>query len=213
MRMALKPQNTLANVTKLGRTNSVFLRLMRCRKRTRCLPLGTTVTAKVNTTYGIWAGPTNFSSLPPAIYDAAVKFCRHQVARTLLSALLAAACIGCGSGSDAAKKQLARLNEEVIRLQNDNDRLADRVAALELGAETERARVEPAPLGPDVVERPPLKVIRVDPASPSRSTEPSPESGSTPSEAGSGEEGSPAGARPVIRMRGKTGRVERAGPS
>lgn len=69
---------------------------------------------------------------------------------------------GCASENDALEKRLSKMHEEVTRLQNDTDRMAERVDAMEMrqnGAPRadERARAEPA-----AVTRPKLKVVRVE---------------------------------------------------
>jgi hypothetical protein len=104
-----------------------------------------------------------------------------------------------------------------MRLQNDNDRLGERLTSLEL-ARTAMAAA-PAPPAADeapVLERPPLKVIRMGPGQPAG--ERASDGADPESKDGAGTEEKPIPgaeprrepARPVLRMRGKRGGVRQA---
>jgi hypothetical protein len=84
---------------------------------------------------------------------------------------------GCGgSGRDAMEKRLSSLQDEVTHLQNANDRLAERLQAIEiqgLRAHSERAKAEVEPEDTRVV-RPQLRVVKVGPGGEQRAEEPAP---------------------------------------
>lgn len=117
-----------------------------------------------------------------------------------LSVLAGLAALGCGSGKDALEKRVASLQEELVAVQNSNDRLAERLAALEIrqaqSPAPARARAAApaasdeaeAPEGQDVIERPPLKVVRLAPGSQAQGA------GTDPAE-----ESEDSAPRPVIR--------------
>lgn len=95
------------------------------------------------------------------------------------------------------EKRVANLQEELTRVQNTNDRLAERVQALEIvGMRSARAAPEAAPTAePEEarVARPTLKVVKLAPGAASPAGEPEAE---TPAPA---EEKGP---RPVIKDHG-----------
>lgn len=108
--------------------------------------------------------------------------------------------LGCSSQSAETKRQLETLNERMLILQNDRDRLVERVDALEaqLGRpsdDTEQADAEAGPPG-----RPPLKVVRLEPTPDSdaeaRSPAPAKEPGRDQSEPASGAGSQAAGVGP-----------------
>jgi hypothetical protein len=89
-------------------------------------------------------------------------------------ALLVAAwvCAACGGESDAQKKRIRELEEELTRLQNSHDRIDERVTSLEVTrsapdesaspqAESEQAAPQPQVAN---LERPPLKVFKLGPS-------------------------------------------------
>lgn len=107
--------------------------------------------------------------------------------------------VGCGGGKDMMEKRLSSLQEEVTRLQNTNDRLAERLQALEIQgfAAHAAAKSEEKALGPEDtrVVRPPLKVVKVEPGdSPIREEGAAPEAEAAPEDGGE--------ARPVLRDHG-----------
>jgi hypothetical protein len=73
--------------------------------------------------------------------------------------------LGCASQSDDAKRQLESLNERILILQNDRDRLVERVDALE-------QHHDPALPAPVAVTptRPTLKIVRLEPQTPDQET-------------------------------------------
>jgi hypothetical protein len=88
---------------------------------------------------------------------------------SLALALLGASCT---AKNPAYDKQLARLNESVTILQHERDRLEERIAVLE----TERDTTEARPKAPGTLERPPLKVVQLEPPSDTATTEPAAQS-------------------------------------
>jgi hypothetical protein len=114
----------------------------------------------------------------------------------LLGALgLAALASGCGTNDDV-KKRLAALQDQLSVLQNSNDRLVERMAALELASAPRKAS---APGGAEagLLERPELRVVKVDPAAASSAdSAPVEDAAPAPSEAG---DDAP---RPLIRGSG-----------
>lgn len=71
--------------------------------------------------------------------------------------------LGCSSQSLETKRQLETLNERMLILQNDRDRLVERVDALE--AQVVKPKREPDELADSVSpERPPLRVVHLEPA-------------------------------------------------
>jgi hypothetical protein len=101
----------------------------------------------------------------------------------------------CASDRDAIDRRLAGLSDDISRLQATNDRLMQRVDALELERSTrrERAGATPAP----ALEHAPLKVVKLEPASGA------PAQSNTPPELAAAERPDAPGERPVIRLRGK----------
>jgi hypothetical protein len=73
---------------------------------------------------------------------------------------------GCATSSDAIEKKLSSLREEIQKLQNENDRVGERLEAIELRQAREEAKgteVKTAKEDSGVVSRPPLKVLRLSP--------------------------------------------------
>lgn len=109
---------------------------------------------------------------------------------------LAAASSGCGSGLAGVDKRLGAMQDEITKLQSQNDRLVERIDAVEVRqAQSERAGT-PAKVAPNVNERPSLKVVRVVPDD--NSGMPSSQVG-TPAPGDAADDPSP---RPVIKLRG-----------
>lgn len=116
-------------------------------------------------------------------------------ARVLGGAWLLAALVGCGSGLSGVDKRLSALQEEITKLQNQNDHLIERVDAVEARqANSERAK--PAQATPGTSERPSLKVVKVVPED--TTGMPSPQVG-TPAPGEAADDPSP---RPLIKLRG-----------
>ena len=85
------------------------------------------------------------------------------VAAVLVSVVGAA---GCSGERDALNKRVLALQEEVTLLQNSQDRLEERLAAIELRqSQMAEGPAQTAPSAPRTMERPRLKVIRVEPDS------------------------------------------------
>lgn len=96
---------------------------------------------------------------------------------------LLALVVGCSGTSAETKRQLDSLNERLLILQNDRDRLVERVDALE----SQVSHDGRSPEGSDeqvsngAGGRPALKVVRLEPAPPSAADQPpSPEAAPEP---------------------------------
>lgn len=102
---------------------------------------------------------------------------------------------GCASESDAVEKRLSQLREEIRKLQNDTDRVSERLEAVEL----RQARAEAAQNAPravassETVSRPRLKVLHLSPGE----GDATPASGAAP--AGGEEQGPPM----ILKGQGK----------
>lgn len=75
---------------------------------------------------------------------------------TLALSLLVPACTAKNAGYE---RQLARLNENVLILQHERDRLEERIAVLE----SERVAPRQSEPAEGTLERPPLKVVQLEP--------------------------------------------------
>lgn len=77
--------------------------------------------------------------------------------------VLSVALAGCASEGEALEKRLAKLQEEVTRVQAETDRMAERLDAMELRQATQQ-RAEERVASAEVANtsRPKLKVVRVD---------------------------------------------------
>jgi hypothetical protein len=103
---------------------------------------------------------------------------------------------GCGSGRDAMEKRLVSLQDEVTHLQNSNDRLAERLQAIEIQGINARKQPEKAGVEPEDtrVVRPELRVVKVAPGGGGG------EEAAAPEPEAAAEDGTP---RPVLRDYGK----------
>ena len=109
---------------------------------------------------------------------------------------LAATLGGCSSGLEGVDKRLAAMQEEITKLQSQNDQLVERVDAVEVRQANAAPTKQAAPAAPGVTERPSLKVVKVVPDD--SSGMPSPQIGNqAPGDAA--DDPSP---RPVIKLRG-----------
>jgi hypothetical protein len=117
--------------------------------------------------------------------------------KSLVLGCLAAPLLGgCGSGLEGVDKRLAAMQDEITKVQSQNDRLVERLDAVEARqAKVESAKPAPPAVG-TATERPSLKVVKVVPED--TSGMPSPQVGTqAPGEAA--DDPSP---RPVIKLRG-----------
>jgi hypothetical protein len=75
--------------------------------------------------------------------------------------------IGCGGGNkETLEKKVKGLQDEVTRLQNSQDRVAERLQAIEIQAMREKpsaSATAPAKDEPATVSRPPLKIVKLAP--------------------------------------------------
>jgi hypothetical protein len=89
--------------------------------------------------------------------------CIFSPSRALLGLALVLPVFGCASEGEALEKRLAKLQEEVTRVQSQTDRMAERLDAVELRQATApRADERVAKAEPTTVARPKLKVVRVE---------------------------------------------------
>jgi outer membrane murein-binding lipoprotein Lpp len=104
-----------------------------------------------------------------------------------------ASLFGCSS-NDALKKQVASLETQLTAVRADQDRLEERLAAMELTSSVQPKAPTTTPQ--DRVDHPRLKVIHLSPEDETSSvSEPSDESSSNPTK-------TPASRRPIIRGTG-----------
>jgi hypothetical protein len=123
----------------------------------------------------------------------------------LAGCLLAALLVGCSSGLEGVDKRLSAMQDEITKLQNQNDHLVERVDAMEVQqAKAERAS-KPASSAPNTSERPSLKVVKVLPEDDSGM--PAPQIG-TPPPGDAADDPSP---RPLIKLRGGGGKGSEKG--
>jgi hypothetical protein len=121
----------------------------------------------------------------------------------LVLGLLSACVLGCSSDKNGLEKRVSTVQEELVALQNANDRLSERLMAIEMQRMQSPAAAQAESAAPvtSVIERPPLKVVRMGPgASPAEPTE---------GTEGARESADDTGPRPVIRDIG-SGRRSRA---
>jgi hypothetical protein len=102
----------------------------------------------------------------------------------------------CASDRNAIDKRLADLSDDIGRLQATNDRLLQRVDALEVERSTRRERPAATP-AVSMAEHAPLKVVKLEPVSANAAQPPS-----SP-DVSPAERPDAPGERPVIRLRGK----------
>lgn len=116
----------------------------------------------------------------------------------LVLCLLVGGLLGCSSGLEGVEKRLSSMQDEIVRLQNQNDRLVERVDAMEVrDAKAARAdKPAAAAKATPASERPSLKVVKVLPED--TSGMPSPQIG-TQAPGDAADDPTP---RPVIKLRG-----------
>jgi hypothetical protein len=117
--------------------------------------------------------------------------------------LALASLTGCSSGLEGVDKRLAAMQDEIAKMQNQNDHLVERIDAVEVRQAKAETAAKPAALASSTSERPSLKVVKVVPED--NSGMPSPQVGSPPP----GEAADDPSPRPVIKLRGGTGKPEK----
>jgi len=126
--------------------------------------------------------------------------CRRGAVAAAIVALF-----GCSSGLEGVDKRLAAMQDEIAKLQNQNDHLVERVDAMEVKQAKADASGKTAPKaatasGGSTTERPSLKVVKVVPED--NSGMPSPQVG-TQAPGDAADDPSP---RPLIKLRGGSGK-------
>lgn len=108
---------------------------------------------------------------------------------------------GCSSGLEGVDKRLSAMQEEISKVQSQNDRLVERVDAMEArqAKTSDAARSSSATHGAS--ERPSLKVVKVVPEDTSGVVAPPL---GTPAPGESADDPAP---RPLIKLRGGTGKA------
>jgi hypothetical protein len=115
---------------------------------------------------------------------------------------------GCSSGLEGVEKRLSTMHDEITRLQNQNDRLVERVDAMEVREQKAARTSKPAAAQQaSAGERPSLKVVKVVPED--TSGMPTPQVG-TQAPGDAADDPTP---RPVIKVRGNTKADAREGKS
>lgn len=87
---------------------------------------------------------------------------RGTTAALVFAVLALPAVTACG-GSDGLKKQVASLETQLTSVRADQDRLEERLAALELASPVPSRAAKGASPSPETVEHPRLKVIHLSP--------------------------------------------------
>lgn len=125
-------------------------------------------------------------------------------AKALVLGCCLAACtlVGCSSGLEGVDKRLAAMQDEIAKMQNQNDHLVERIDAMEVRqANADRAAKPAAAPAPGTTERPSLKVVKVLPED--TSGMPSPQVG-TQAPGDAADDPSP---RPVIKLQGSGDKI------
>lgn len=116
---------------------------------------------------------------------------------------------GCASDKNAIDKRMAGLRDDITRLQAENDRLGERMEALEVKTPAPAPKNAAAAAPTDTkVERAQLKVVKLLPGE-----APAASSDAAAVELAADERPDAPGARPVIRLRGKGEGDSREGKS
>ena len=118
--------------------------------------------------------------------------------------LAVAGLTGCSSGLEGVDKRLAAMQDEISKMQSQNDHLVERIDAMEVRqAKAESAAKPTVAASSGTSERPSLKVVKVVPED--TSGMPSPHVGTPPP----GEAADDPSPRPVIKLRGSSGKPEK----
>ena len=116
---------------------------------------------------------------------------------------------GCSSGLEGVDKRLHAMQDEITKIQSQNDHLVERIDAMEMRQAKANSAGKPASTNAAVAsstsERPSLKVVKVVPED--SSGMPSPQVGTPPP----GEAADDPSPRPVIKLRGGTGKSAEKG--
>ena len=117
------------------------------------------------------------------------------------------ALVGCSSGLEGVDKRLSAMQDEITKMQNQNDHLVERIDAMEVRqAKVETAKPAAATAATSTTsERPSLKVVKVVPED--TSGIPSPHVGA-PAPGEAADDPSP---RPLIKLRGGSGKSAEKG--
>lgn len=128
---------------------------------------------------------------------------RSVSSASALGWLLALLLAGCSSGLEGVDKRLSAMQDEIIKVQGQNDRLVERLDAVEARQAKADSAAKPSSPGGSASERPTLKVVKVVPED--NSGMPSPQVGTqAPGEAT--DDPSP---RPLIKVRGSGGKGDK----
>jgi len=87
-----------------------------------------------------------------------------EILRSVAAFALFLPLAACTAEHDTVEKQLAKLREQVTELQNDTDRMSERLDSMEAQrAPAAQPAERLAAAAPEPITRPRLKVVRVDP--------------------------------------------------
>lgn len=127
----------------------------------------------------------------------ALAGCRFGAVAAAMVALF-----GCSSGLEGVDKRLGAMQDEITKLQNQNDHLVERIDAMEVrqAKADSNAKTAPKTAAGTAAERPSLKVVKVVPED--NSGMPSPQVG-TQAPGDAADDPSP---RPLIKLRGGSGK-------
>jgi len=106
------------------------------------------------------------------------------------------ALVGCSSGLEGVDKRLSAMQDEITKMQNQNDHLVERIDAMEVHQASADRAAKTTPSAAGISERPSLKVVKVLPED--SSGMPTPQVG-TQAPGDAADDPSP---RPVIKLRG-----------
>jgi uncharacterized coiled-coil protein SlyX len=140
------------------------------------------------------------------IYDP-VAMNLEPKAWVLCCGLALAGLSGCSSGLEGVDKRLHAMQDEITKMQSQNDHLVERIDAMEVRQAKTDTAAKPAnaAVASNTSERPSLKVVKVVPED--SSGMPSPQVGTPPP----GEAADDPSPRPVIKLRGGTGKGSEKG--
>ena len=124
----------------------------------------------------------------------------------VVSCLAALLLAGCSSGLEGVDKRLSAMQDEITKVQSQNDHLVERIDAMEMRqGKAERAAKPAVATTPSASERPSLKVVKVVPED--TSGMPNPQVG-TQAPGDAADDPSP---RPLIKLRGGSGKGSEKG--
>lgn len=132
--------------------------------------------------------------------DSAVASCRMRILVCTLAATVLS--VGCAKDGDSTHKELAAIQQELVRMRAENAILAARIEALETTRARQATSEAPAKAAAIDDDRPPLGVLRLVPTPEASSTTDKPRAGAT-NDAPPADEPEEDEPRPIIRSTGR----------